>query len=134
MKPEPLSILLIQGRHATAHGFAASMTRLGARVASVREGGHGQVEARIHRYDCVVIDLGDAWESAVVVRALRLDTTVPVIVIAATECAASRISALDAGADGCIASSLPAQVMRAHIAACSRRARMRPGNARILVG
>lgn len=123
MQPDSLSILLIQGRNAIAPGVAAALTRVGLRVTAVAEGGQGQVEARARRYDCVLLDLGDAWESAIVLRALRADLSLPIIVIAATGHAVERISALDAGADDCVNAPISSRVLCTRIAATVRRIR-----------
>ncbi len=123
LDPEPITVLLIHGREEAAQRVAALLTAQGLRVTAVRGVSVGQVEARRCHYDCLVLELGAAFDAISTTRALREESSTPIVVIASTTDVAERVSALDAGADACIAPSMAERELLLRIVASVRRAR-----------
>jgi two-component system KDP operon response regulator KdpE len=70
------------------------------RVIEAGSAGRGEIEARSHKPDLVLIDLGLPDEDGVaVIRRLREWSPIPIVVLSARTMESQKVAALDAGAD-----------------------------------
>ena len=70
------------------------------RVIEAGSAGRGEIEARSHKPDLLLIDLGLPDEDGVaVIRRLREWSPVPIVVLSARTMESQKVAALDAGAD-----------------------------------
>jgi two-component system KDP operon response regulator KdpE len=137
-RDEPLTALVIDDEPKIR---AIVREALAADTVAVREaatGAAGLADARAHRPDLIVLDLGlpDA-DGADVARELRQWSTVPIIVLSARDTEDEKASLLDAGADDYVTKPFSTVEFRARARAQLRRARMAPvpgGDEPIVVG
>ena len=82
----------------------------------------GEIEARTHKTDLLLVDLGlpDA-DGLTVVRRVRMWSTVPIVVLSARTMEAQKIAALDAGADDYVTKPFSAPELLARVRAGLRR-------------
>jgi two-component system KDP operon response regulator KdpE len=92
------------------------------RVVAAETASRADIEARSHKPDLLIVDLGlpdrDGLE---VIRGLRIWSTVPIIVLSARTMEAQKIAALDAGADDYITKPFSAAELLARVRAALRR-------------
>jgi two-component system KDP operon response regulator KdpE len=94
----------------------------GYRVVDAQTGKRGVIEARSHRPDLVICDLGlPDMDGASVIRDIRGYSTVPILVLSARTMEAEKIQALDAGADDYVTKPFSAPELLARVRASLRR-------------
>ncbi len=97
-----------------AHGYRCVHAATGARAL---------IEARSHRPDLVLVDLGlPDRDGATVIREIREFSPVPVLVLSARTMETEKIKALDAGADDYVTKPFSAPELLARVRAALRRA------------
>lgn len=94
----------------------------GYRVVDAGTGARGLIEARSHRPDLIVCDLGlPDMDGASLIRSIRVHSTVPILVLSARTMEAEKIHALDAGADDYVTKPFSAPELLARVRASLRR-------------
>jgi two-component system KDP operon response regulator KdpE len=92
------------------------------RVAEAENAARGEVEARAHKPDLLIVDLGlpdrDGLE---LIRRVRAWSAVPIIVLSARAAEDQKIAALDAGADDYVTKPFSAAELLARVRAALRR-------------
>jgi two-component system, OmpR family, KDP operon response regulator KdpE len=105
------------------------------RVVEAETAARADVEARSHKPDLVLVDLGLPDRDGVeVIRAIRSWSTVPIIVLSARTMEEQKITALDAGADDYVTKPFGAAELLARVRAAIRRSVLRapqPGRLRL---
>lgn len=92
------------------------------RVIEAASGERGEIEARSHKPDLLLIDLGLPDEDGVdVIRRLREWSPVPIVVLSARTMESQKVAALDAGADDYVTKPFGAPELLARIRAGLRR-------------
>ena len=92
------------------------------RVVEAASGARAVIEARSHRPDLVIVDLGlPDCDGQTVVRDIRSFSAVPVLVLSARTMESDKIAALDAGADDYVAKPFSAPELLARVRAALRR-------------
>jgi two-component system, OmpR family, KDP operon response regulator KdpE len=94
----------------------------GYRVVEAATAARADIEARSHRPDLMIVDLGlpDA-DGLVVIRRVREWSPTPIIVLSARTLEAQKIAALDAGADDYVTKPFAAGELLARVRAALRR-------------
>jgi two-component system KDP operon response regulator KdpE len=99
------------------------------RVTDAATGQRGILEARNHRPDIVLVDLGlPDMDGTSVIREIRAIAPVPILVLTARTMESEKVIALDAGADDYVTKPFGAPELLARVRAALRRA-VRVGNA-----
>src|SRR5690349_22121909 len=94
----------------------------GYRVAEAENATRGEVEARAHKPDLLLVDLGLPDRDGVeLIRRVRGFSPVPIIVLSARTTEAEKIAALDAGADDYVTKPFAAAELLARVRADLRR-------------
>ena len=92
------------------------------RVVEAESAARGIIEARNHRPDLMVVDLGlPDRDGLVVIREIRRYSPMPVLVLSARTMETDKIAALDAGADDYVAKPFSAPELLARVRAALRR-------------
>ncbi|HUO80270.1 MAG TPA: response regulator [Steroidobacteraceae bacterium] len=92
------------------------------RVVEAETGGRGAIEARTHRPDLAIIDLGlPDRDGLSLIREIRRFSPLPILVLSARTMETDKIAALDAGADDYVAKPFSAPEMLARVRAALRR-------------
>lgn len=92
------------------------------RVIEAETAGRGEIEARSHKPDLVLVDLGLPDDDGVsLIRRIREWSPVPIIVLSARTMETQKIAALDAGADDYITKPFSAPELLARVRAALRR-------------
>lgn len=92
------------------------------RVVDAATGERGLIEARSHRPDLVIADLGlPDLDGAAVIRQIRSSSQVPILVLSARAMETEKIHALDAGADDYVTKPFSAPELLARVRAALRR-------------
>jgi two-component system, OmpR family, KDP operon response regulator KdpE len=128
-------ILVIEDDAAIRNVVRALLESKAYRVVEAESAARADVEARSHKPDLLLVDLGlpdrDGLE---VIRRLRAWSTVPIIVLSARTMEEQKIAALDAGADDYVTKPFSAAELLARVRAALRRniqRREQPGTLRI---
>ena len=104
----------ILGTLLVAHGY---------RFVAASTGARGVIEARSHRPDLIIVDLGlPDRDGAAVIRDIRNFSAVPILVLSARTMEAEKIAALDAGADDYVTKPFSTPELLARVRAALRRA------------
>jgi two-component system KDP operon response regulator KdpE len=94
----------------------------GYRVVEAETAARGAIEARNHRPDLVVVDLGLPDQDGLsVIREIRRFSPLPILVLSARTMETDKIAALDAGADDYVAKPFSTPELLARIRAALRR-------------
>jgi len=94
----------------------------GYRYVAAGTGQRGVIEARTHRPDLVLVDLGlPDRDGATVIREIRGFSSVPVLVLSARSMETEKIAALDAGADDYVTKPFSTPELLARVRAALRR-------------
>jgi two-component system KDP operon response regulator KdpE len=105
------------------------------RVVEADTAARANVEARSHKPDLLLVDLGLPDRDGVdVIRGVRTWSSVPIIVLSARTTEEQKIAALDAGADDYVTKPFGAAELLARVRAAIRRSARRseqPGNLRV---
>lgn len=107
-------LLAILGTLLAAHGYRFVAAATGARAI---------IEARSHRPDLIIVDLGlPDRDGASVIREIRGFSAVPILVLSARTMETEKIAALDAGADDYVTKPFSTPELLARVRAALRRA------------
>jgi two-component system, OmpR family, KDP operon response regulator KdpE len=92
------------------------------RVIEAGDGERGEIEARTHKPDLLLLDLGlpDA-DGVTVIRRIRKWSPVPIVVLSARTMESQKVAALDAGADDYVTKPFSAPELLARVRAGLRR-------------
>ena len=94
----------------------------GYRYVEAETGARALIEARSHRPDLVIVDLGlPDRDGTTVIREIRRQSAVPILVLSARTDEAGKILALDAGADDYVTKPFSAAELLARVRAALRR-------------
>ena len=117
------NVLVIEDE-ADLRGVLCTMLRAnGCRTVEAESGQRGLIEARSHRPDLLLVDLGlPDCDGADLIREVRRESAVPVLVLSARTLEAQKIAALDAGADDYVTKPFSAAELMARVRAALRRA------------
>lgn len=92
------------------------------RVVEAGTGERGLIEARSHRPDLIIADLGlPDMDGATMVREVRGSSQIPILVLSARTLETEKIHALDAGADDFVTKPFSAPELLARVRAALRR-------------
>ena len=92
------------------------------RVVEAESAARGVIEARHHRPDLAIIDLGlPDRDGLAVIRDIRSHSPMPIVVLSARTMEGDKIAALDAGADDYVAKPFSAPELLARVRAALRR-------------
>jgi two-component system, OmpR family, KDP operon response regulator KdpE len=94
----------------------------GYRIVEAETAGRAGIEARSHKPDLMLVDLGlPDGDGLEVIRQVRAWSPVPIIVLSARTLEAQRVAALDAGADDYVTKPFSAAELLARVRAVLRR-------------
>ena len=115
-------ILIIEDEPEIRAVLRVLLTSQGYRVAEADTALRAEIEARSHKPDLLLIDLGlpDA-DGLKVIRRVRTWSQVPIVVLSARTMEAEKIAALDAGADDYVTKPFSAPELLARLRAALRR-------------
>lgn len=117
-----MRLLLIEDDPLLQRSLAAGLREENYAVDTASDGEDGLFKARTYPYDCIILDgmlpVLDGWE---VLRRLRPDTTIPVLMLTARDAVPDRIRGLDAGADDYLTKPFDGDELLARIRALIRR-------------
>jgi two-component system, OmpR family, KDP operon response regulator KdpE len=92
------------------------------RVIEAETAARGEIEARSHKPDLLLVDLGLPDDDGVqLIRRIRAWSPVPIIVLSARTMEAQKVAALDAGADDYVTKPFSAPELLARVRAALRR-------------
>ena len=92
------------------------------RVVAAENATRGTIEARAHRPDLALVDLGlPDREGVSLIREIRSFSSTPILVLSARTMQPDKIAALDAGADDFVTKLFSAPELRARVRAALRR-------------
>jgi two-component system KDP operon response regulator KdpE len=92
------------------------------RVVEAESGARGEIEARAHKPDLLLVDLGlPDGDGVTLIRRVRTWSPVPIIVLSARTMEEQKIAALDAGADDYVTKPFSAPELLARVRAALRR-------------
>lgn len=92
------------------------------RVVEAETAARAEIEARSHRPDLLLVDLGlPDGDGLKVIRAVRSYSTVPIVVLSARTMEAHKIAALDVGADDYVTKPFSAPELLARVRSALRR-------------
>jgi two-component system KDP operon response regulator KdpE len=134
VSPEGAHLLYVEDEAAVREPTASSLREHGFRVTTASTATEGLAAWDTERADVILLDLGlpDA-DGAVVIRRVRRESTVPILVISARGEERDKVTALEQGADDYVTKPFGLAELRARIAALLRRAAGPEGDATGLV-
>ena len=92
------------------------------RVIEAGDGERGEIEARTHKPDLLLVDLGlPDGDGVAVIRRVRTWSPVPIVVLSARTMESQKVAALDAGADDYVTKPFSAAELLARVRAGLRR-------------
>lgn len=115
-------MLLIEDEEPIRRFLRASLEGQGYRIKEAATANEGLLQARTQRPDLILLDLGlpDA-DGIDVTKAVRRDSSVPIVVLTARGQEQDKVAALDAGADDYLTKPFSTQELVARIRAVLRR-------------
>lgn len=121
--PNSPLILVIDDEHAIRRFLRATLESQGYRVKEAETANEGLLQARTQRPDLILLDLGlPDGDGIEVTRAIRADSSVPIVVISARGQEFDKVGALDVGADDYLTKPFGVGELNARIRAALRRA------------
>jgi two-component system, OmpR family, KDP operon response regulator KdpE len=126
-KPEVMTqathqILIIEDEPDIRQVLRVVLTKDGYRVIEAQTGARGEIEARSHKPDLLLVDLGlPDTDGLSVIRRVRAWSPVPIIVLSARAMEEQKIAALDAGADDYVMKPFSTAELLARVRAGLRR-------------
>jgi two-component system KDP operon response regulator KdpE len=129
-------VLVVEDEPDIRHVLRVTLEANGYRVIEAATAERAEIEARSHKPDLLLVDLGlPDGDGLNVIRKVREFSPVPVIVLSARTLEQSKVDALDAGADDFVTKPFGARELLARIRAALRRSPRgeRPG-AELVIG
>src|SRR6201992_3136735 len=115
-------LLIIEDDEAIRAVLRALLGSVGFRIVEAATAARALVEARAHKPDLLLVDLGlPDGDGLAVIRAVRGWSPVPIIVLSARTMEEQKIAALDAGAGDYITKPVSAAELLARVRAALRR-------------
>lgn len=115
-------ILVVEDDDGIRHVVRSLLEAEKYRVVEVTTAARAGIEARAHKPDLLLVDLGlPDGDGVEVIRTVRAWSPVPIIVLSARTMEAQKITALDAGADDYITKPFSAAELLARVRAALRR-------------
>src|SRR5918992_130050 len=123
MLPDPPRILIVEDESSLAESMRYNLDREGFRVGVAPDGAVALESFRKDRPDLVILDLMLPRVSGLdVCRAIRADSTVPVIIVTAKDAEADRVAGLELGADDYVTKPFSMRELVSRVRANLRRA------------
>jgi two-component system KDP operon response regulator KdpE len=115
-------ILIVEDEPAIRNVLCVLLGKQGYKLIEAETAARGEIEARSHRPDLLLVDLGlpDA-DGLTVIRQVRAWSPMPIIVLSARMMEEQKIAALDAGADDYVTKPFSAPELLARVRAGLRR-------------
>jgi len=115
-------VLVVEDEPGIRNVLRVLLENQGFRVEEAENAARAEIEARTHKPDLLLVDLGlPDGDGLTVIRAVRAWSPVPVIVLSARTMEEQKIAALDAGADDYITKPFSAPELLARVRAALRR-------------
>jgi two-component system KDP operon response regulator KdpE len=126
-------VLIIEDEPAIRSILRVMLANEGYRTIEALTASRAEIEARSHKPDLLLVDLGlPDGDGLAVIRGVRAWSPVPIIVISARTMETQKIAALDAGADDYITKPFSAPELLARVRAALRRAPRGPEQTPVL--
>ena len=120
------TVLLVEDDHSIGHLLNAYLARYGYRVVWVRTGEEALVELGRHGVRLVLLDIGlPGMDGFDVCRAIRAQSSVPVVMLTARDEEIDRVAGLEVGADDYVSKPFSPRELAARIKAVLRRSEQR---------
>ena len=130
-----MKVLVIEDEPSFVEALQVGLAREGFRVSAAQDGRSGLLRFREERPDVVLLDLMlPSMPGLDVLRAIRRESAVPVLVVSAREHESDVVSALELGADDYVTKPYSVRELAARIRAAARRSSFSPGAETITVG
>jgi two-component system KDP operon response regulator KdpE len=121
-EPGP-SILIVEDDDATRLALRRDLAARGYRVDDVRDGGEALLRWEARRPDAVLVDLGlPDMDGTRIIARIRREATTPILVISARDAEATKVDALELGADDYVTKPFGTAELHARLRAVLRRA------------
>ena len=130
-----MRVLIVEDEPSFVEALRISLTREGYDVGSAGDGKTGLEAFRDDRPDVVLLDLMLPGLSGLdVLRAIRRDSAVPVIVVSAKDAEADIVAALELGADDYLTKPYSVRELIARVRAATRRGAIVPDRETVTMG
>ena len=118
-----MNILVIEDNKALSQIITEGFSDLGDKVTCASDGAGGLSTAKQEAFDCVILDLMLPDQDGLdVLRSLRVQNMVPVLILSAKDSVADRVAGLDQGADDYLVKPFEMVELVARVRALVRRA------------
>jgi two-component system KDP operon response regulator KdpE len=132
------TVVIVEDEPEIRRFLRTSLAQHGYRVVESETGRDGLTQAHARNPDVILVDLGlPDMDGVAVVKELRTWTTVPIIIVSARDQEATKVAALDAGADDYVTKPFGVDELLARIRASLRhmaRVAVNPGEAAFVTG
>jgi two-component system KDP operon response regulator KdpE len=126
-------VLVVEDEPAIRDVVRVMLASEGYRVVEAESAARGEIEARSHKPDLLLVDLGLPDEDGLkVIRRVRQWSPMPIIVLSARTLEEQKIAALDTGADDYVTKPFSAPELLARVRAALRRHVRVPGQLPVL--
>ena len=127
MTREPHQILIIEDEPVIREVLRVLLVREAYRVIEAPTAARAQIEARNHKPDLLIVDLGlPDGDGLDLIRRIRAWSSIPIVVLSARTLEEQKIAALDAGADDFVTKPFSAPELLARVRAGLRRGARAP--------
>jgi two-component system KDP operon response regulator KdpE len=121
-EPGP-SVLIVEDDDATRSALRRDLMARGYRVEDARDGGEALLRWAARRPDAVLVDLGlPDMDGTRIIARIRREATTPILVISARDAEATKVEALELGADDYVTKPFGTAELHARLRAVLRRA------------
>jgi two-component system, OmpR family, response regulator RegX3 len=125
MRGEPQRILIVEDEQSLAESIRYNLEREGFAVRVAADGAEALEVFRSEPPDLVVLDLMLPYVSGLdVCRAMRLESTAPIVMVTAKDAEADKVTGLELGADDYVTKPFSMRELLSRVRANLRRARM----------